>query len=197
MKFFVVNCLLLVTFFSFSQEKKRSYYFDYYTITSYKDFGRKIDSEMVNLSNEKDSTYTLQLNYSSKEAVLIDRKKNQLIKFIFDFKFDKIESLNKLTNSKLYTEIHTTGRRRFKNFVEDFEYENDSLTGKMIVHLTTFKNNKRKKIINEHYYYFGNNEKTRDYREKSLHNYFFNKNNLKEVKNLNLEKVLHLKDGKI
>jgi hypothetical protein len=196
MKSLIDFSFLFLSFFSFSQEKM-SYYFDYYSISNYKNYGAKLDNLMVNVLNEKDSTYTLLLNYSSKEATLNDRKNRQLIKFVFDFKFEKIEDLNKLTNPKLYTQVQTIRGRRFKKFVEDFEYENDSLTGKTIVHLTSYRKKKRKKIINEHYYYFGDNVNTVDSHKKSIKNYLLNKYKLKDLKNLNIEKVLHLKDGKI
>lgn len=196
MKYLIAFSFLFLSYFSFSQEKM-SYHFDYYSISNYKNYGAKLDNVMVNVLNEKDSTYSLLLNYSNKEAILNDRKNRQLIKFTFDFKFEKIQDLNKLTNSRLYTKVIYSSRKKYKNLVRDFEYEKDTLTNKTIAHLTFYKNKKRKKIINEHYYFFGYDAKTFDTHSKSIKKFLITTYDLDVIKDLNIEKILHLEDGKI
>ncbi|WP_395044857.1 hypothetical protein [Flavobacterium sp.] len=175
-----------------------SYNFNYYSVYNYKNYGFKVDTKMIQITNEKDSTYSLHLDYNTKEAILKDTKNKLLVKFKIDFNFEKIEDLEKLTNSRLFKNSRYVSGRKFKNFVQDFEFGNDTINHKTIVHLTSYKNKKRKKIINEHFYYFGNeNNNIYDLHEKSIKKYLINKYDLEDIKDLNIEKILCLKDGKI
>ena len=75
-------------------------------------------------------------------------KNKQLIRFDLDFKYSKIEDLNKLINSRLYTNVTTKSNyRKYKDFVEEMRYENDTIDNQVIVHLIGYKNKKKKKII--------------------------------------------------
>ena len=98
--FILVNSLTV-----FSQEEKRSYFFDYYTIKNIKNYLRNFNGKIVNLYNTKDSTYTLYLDANNKKAELLDFKKRLFIHFEMDFNFEKIEDLNKLKNSKIHYNV--------------------------------------------------------------------------------------------
>ncbi|MBC7525586.1 MAG: hypothetical protein H7239_14270 [Flavobacterium sp.] len=149
--------------------------------------------------NTKDSTYSLliKMNDNVKGATLDDHKKKRVINFDVNFDYNKVEDLNKLNNSKLYTVIIYENQKKYKNFVEVFEYEKDTINNQILVHLTQFKNSKKKKIINEHYYYFSNKDNIESLYKNNVKDYLLKKYNLFEIKNFNLEKIVCVIDGKI
>ena len=189
----------LVTNLTFSQDLNRNYYFDFITITDTKDYTNGFNGKNIHFINQKDSTYSLymRLNNSYKEVTLNDKERKQSIKFDIDFEYKSVEDLNKLSNSKLYTVVNYSKRKKHKNYVEDFEFERDSISNITIVHLTSYKNKKRKKIINEHYYFFGLNDNYDLDKPNSIKNYVLEKYNLKIADNKHLDKTIHLKNGKI
>ncbi len=176
-----------------------SYYFNQVIKNNYKDYGIKFNGSTINFRNQKDSTYLLQIsiNGSKKEATISDLKNRLLIKFDVDFDYKNISDLHKLSNSKLYTKVGYGKIKHFKNTREEFEFVNDTVTNKKIIHLTQFKNKTSKKIVNEHYYFFGKNQNLTNTSKKSLKHYLANKYNIIFENDENLEKILHLKDGKI
>ncbi len=199
MKYLVLLILFLTSSNAFSQEKKLSYYFDSSIAYKYKKYSTHFNGKMIHFINTKDSTYSLliKINDTIKKAILDDHKKKIIINFDANFDYNKIEDLNKLSNSKLYTEVIYEKQKQQKNIVENFEYENDSINKQILVHITNFKDKKKKKIITEHYYYFSNKENIISSYKNNVKEYILKKYNLLEIKNLNLEKILCLVDGKI
>lgn len=184
---------------SFSQEKKLSYYFDFYSVQKTKDYRTGFKGKIITFLNTKDSTYNLNITEENniKKAILFDTKNKRTVKFDVDFNFEKIEDLNKLSNSKLYTVVEYVYPKKYKKYVEDSEFEKDTITNKTIVHLTRYKNKKKKKIINEHYYFYGSNDNLNAYKNNSLKKYMLKKHKLKFTDNENVEKILCIEDGKI
>jgi hypothetical protein len=140
----------------------------------------------MSLFQKKDSVY----------ASLSDHKKSFIINFNVDFKYNNVEDLKKLNNIRLYRYVGFTKGKRYKKYIEDFEYEIDSINNQTLVHLTQYKNSKRKKIINEHYYYFSNKDNIKSIEKNNMKDYLLNKYNLLEIKNQNLEKTICVVDGK-
>ena len=184
---------------AFSQRDKKSYYFNYSSISEYKNYPTQFNGKLINFRNTKDSTYYLQIgiNGSKKEAIITDYKNKLIIKFDVNFEYQNSDDLKKLSNSKLYTVVHFEKNKQYKKAVEEIEYEKDSITNNTIVHITRFANNKRKKIIGEHYYFFGNIENSGSIHKKSIKNYIIDKYNIVLKENENLTKILSLKEGKI
>jgi hypothetical protein len=201
MKALLLFSLLFLSSFIYSQEKRMNYYFDNYTISNYKNYNNGYDGQVINFNNTKDSTYKLliRINKNLKDAILTDLKNKLVVKFDVNFIFNKIQDLNKLNNRKLFSivDFDLNTRKKYKNFVEEFEFEKDSTTGKIIAHLTSFKNNKRKKIINEHYYFFEKNDKVINNYKNSTKLYLINKYNIKLDETENVQKILCIIDGKI
>ena len=200
MKNFILLFLVFnVTHISFSQETNMSYYFNYMTTSNDKDYSINFIGKTIFITNQNDATYNLLIRANGiiNEATITDYKNKLIIKFDLNFNFEKIEDLNKLSNSKLYTVVEFSKSRIYKDFVEDFEFEKDTINSNTIVHLTQFKNKKRKKIINENFYFFGNNNNVETSNKNSIKNYISNRYNLKFNDNENIEKILHLHDGKI
>ncbi|WP_418511904.1 hypothetical protein [Corallibacter sp.] len=186
---------------SYSQDLERNYHFDLVTISNVKDYSHGFMGKIIDFINQKDSTYNLfiKVNGLNNEATLNDRKKKQIIKFDVDEDFDykTIDDLNKLSNSKLFTVVVHSKHKSYKNSTEDFEYELDSINNKTIVHLTRFKNKKRKKIISEHYHFLSVNNIYDGTSSSNFKNYILENHSLRIADNQELEKILHLKDGKI
>lgn len=186
---------------SYSQDLERNYHFDLVTISNVKDYSHGFMGKVIDFINQKDSTYNLfiKVNGLNNEATLNDRKKKQIIKFDVDEDFDykTIDDLNKLSNSKLFTVVVHSKHKSYKNSTEDFEYELDSINNKTIVHLTRFKNKKRKKIISEHYHFLSVNDIYDGTNSSNYKNYILENHSLRIADNQELEKILHLKDGKI
>lgn len=176
-----------------------SYYFDSSVVYKYKNYSTHFNGKMIYFMNTKDSTYSLliKMNDNVKGATLDDHKKKRVINFDVNFDYNKVEDLNKLNNSKLYTVIIYENQKKYKNFVEVFEYEKDTINNQILVHLTQFKNSKKKKIINEHYYYFSNKDNIESLYKNNVKDYLLKKYNLFEIKNFNLEKIVCVIDGKI
>ena len=171
-----------------------SYYFDFVSISNIKNHRNNYKGKDFFFKNLKDSTYVLVIGIhdSVKKATLIDYKKRRIIKFDVNFDYQKIEDLNKLSNSKLHTGVAFNKWKKNNKLVEDIEFEKDTGTNKTIVHLTQFKNKKRKKIINEHYYYFGDDSEIGDVYKNSIKNYLIKKYNLTLIKDENLEKIIQI-----
>lgn len=176
-----------------------SYYFNHVTKTAYKNYGTNFDGSVISFTNQNDSTYILQIrsNTNKSEAEIIDYKNKLRITFDANFVYKNVEDLNKLSNTKLYTAVEFSKGKRFKNFREEFEFENDTVSNKKIVHLTQFKNKTSKKIINEHYYFFGKNKNVINTNKKALKKYLTDKYKVAFEEDENLERILHLHDGKI
>ncbi|WP_191860140.1 hypothetical protein [Hanstruepera ponticola] len=201
----MIRVFLLVLVFvtsnlTFSQDNlKRSYYFDVVTISNTKNYSNGFMGKTILFQNQKDSTYSLymRINNSMREVRLSDRKEKNSISFDMNFEYKSVEDLNKLNNSKLYTVVNYGKSKNYKNYVEEFEFETDSINHKTIIHLTSFKNSKRKKIISEHYYFFGLNDNYDINSPNSIKNYVSETYNLKIADHKHLEKIIHLEDGKI
>lgn len=192
--------VILFFFFNaiaFSQEKM-SYYFDSCKELNLNRYDIKLNSKVIYFSNSKDSTYSMSL-FQKKDSVyanLYNFKKKILINFSVDFKYNNVEDLKKLKKSRLYQYVTYIREKKNKKYIEDFEYEIDSINKETLVHITQHKNNKRKKIINEHYYYFSNNENIKKFYKDNMKDYLVNKYNLIYIKNQNLEKIICVIDGK-
>ncbi|MCF6130243.1 hypothetical protein L1S35_11210 [Flavobacterium sp. AS60] len=198
MKLSYLFIFFLISNISSSQDKF-SYYFDSMTVQQISDYKNNFDDEFIFLRNSKDSTYslTVRIGKIKKEASLIDDKKKWLVRFDIDFDYQQLEDLNKLTNNMLYTNFRPRRRGKvYKNFVEDFKFEKDTINNETIVHLKRFKNKKKKKIIWDHYYFFGKRNNVYDTKKNSIKNYLNAKYNL-DLNTFNLEKVYHLEDGKL
>lgn len=199
MKRLVILVLIAFSNFCFSQEQKMSYYFDTVVVGDLKNYPDSFIGKTISFYNKKDTTYVLLIrcNDKIKDASLSDFKKKFLINFNVNFDFEKIEDLSKLNAVKLYKNVDFSKPKKNKNYVENFEYEKDSLTGKTIVHLTQYKNNKLKKIINEHYYFFGNSFKNYNSNKIQIKSYLIKKYNFNLIADDNLEKSLCIINGKI
>ncbi len=189
---------LYFTICSFSQEKEYKYHFDYFTKFNVKIYSDNRDFDTYIFKNSKDSTYSLELRYSIIDTIasILDYKANQMIKFDADFKFDKISDLEKLKISKLYKRVYFNKIKR-KKFHEEMQYEHDTINNQIIVHITQFKNSKKKKIINEHYCFFAKNDNIKPIIKSIFKDNLIDKYKLEILDNYNLEKTLHLIDGKI
>jgi len=176
-----------------------NYYFNQVTESNYKNYGTNFNGSIISFQNQNDSTYILQIrnNGSKRDAEITDYKNKLRIRFDVNFKYKNIEDLNKLSNSKLYTVVEFIKGKQFKEFREEFEFENDTVSNKKIVHLTQFKNKTSKKKINEHYYFFRKNKNLTNTNKRSVKNYLTDKYKLVFNDEENLEKVLHLHEGKI
>ena len=194
-----VLLLIFTTFFSFSQEKEFNYHFDYFIKVSVKLYGNKIIHNGFLFKNSKDSTYSLEIKFTDKDTVaqIFDYKKIDITKFEVDFVFKDIDDLSKLKSPILYTKVYPDNKKKYKNFHEEMEYENDTINNQILVHITQFKNKKNKKIINEHYYYFTKKENIEPIEILNFKNKLINKYKLQILENYNLEKTLCIIDGKI
>ncbi len=188
----------------FAQENEnRSYKFDTYQLVEIKNYGNNNFYKSHLFSNSKDTTYVLELKYSKEknEAIIfIKKEKPEIIEFDLNFDYKEADDLNKLNNSKLYTDvIRKNKRKRYKDFVEDMRFENDTIDKQVIVHIIQYKNNKKKKIINEHYYFLSNknNNLRIDPDKNALVNYLIEKYNLKLVEGLKPDRIMHLYEGKL
>ncbi|WP_430467863.1 hypothetical protein [Winogradskyella ouciana] len=199
MKKIIIVFALFAIGLSFSQEANKSYYFDIVTTSYIKDYSNNVEGKRIRFQNKEDDSYSMyiMITDSSKDATLSDTKNRTLIKFDMDFEYQSVEDLNKLDNSKLYSSIKYSKSRRYKNYVEDFDFERDSISEKTIVHIIKYKNKKRKKIISEHYYIFGKNDGYNKNNPTLMKDYIFEKYNLKIAENKHLEKIIHLDKGKI
>ncbi|WP_395053810.1 hypothetical protein [Flavobacterium sp.] len=126
---------------------------------------------------------------------LNDFKNSILVKFKIDFNYNNVKDLGKIKINKLYNNV-AFHKYNTKKYVEDFEYEYDSISNVSIVHITQFKNKKKKKIVNEHYYIFSNNNNIENFEDKNIKNFIIKKYNIDAIKNQNLEKIICLFDGK-
>ena len=204
MKKIIITYLFLFCSVIFAQESQnRSYNFDTYKLLEIKNYGNNSFYESHQFSNSKDTTYVLELKYGKdkNEATLfIEKEKPEIIKFDLNFNYSELDDLNELNNSKLYTDIIRKNKQtRSKDFVEEMRFENDTIDNQVIVHLKQFKNNKKKKIINEHYYFLSNknNDLKIDTRKNAVVNYLIEKYDLKIVKGLKLDRIMHLYEGKL
>jgi hypothetical protein len=188
-----------VTVFGQSNEQ-RSYKFDTYKLSKVKNYRISTDVETHSFSNSNDSTYVLELRYGKKnEALLfINDKNKQLIRFDLDFKYSKIEDLNKLINSRLYTNVTTKSNyRKYKDFVEEMRYENDTIDNQVIVHLIGYKNKKKKKIIYNHYYFLSNKKKDTLINKPTIIDYLSKKYQLLLAEDLKIYRIMHLEKSKL
>lgn len=197
MKLSCLFILFLIHNISFSQDKL-SYYFDNMTVEQISDYKNNFDDKFIFLRNSKDSTYvlTVRIGKIKKEASLLDDRKKWLVRFDIDFDYQQIEDLNKLTNSMLYAGLQPHRNRVYKNFVEDFKFEKDTINNETIVHLKRFKNKKRKKIISDHYYFFGKKSYAFNIKKNPIKNYLIATYNL-DLNGFDLEKIYCLEDGKL
>ena len=197
--FVYIILLFCVTVFAQDNEQ-RSYKFDTYKLQNIKDYKNNIFNESHFFSNSKDSTYVLELRYGKEnEALLfINDKNKQLIRFELDFKYSKIEDLNKLISSKLYTNvIRKSNYRKYKDFVEEMKYENDTIDNQIIVHLIQYKNKKKKKTINNHYYFFSNKNIELKNSKSRIIDYLSTKYQLLLAEDLKIDRIMHLEEGKL
>lgn len=186
---------LFLSIYSFSQEKEYNFYFDHYINIKSKNYGDNKFEESYQFKNSKDSTYLLELIYSNKDtlATIFDHKEIDIIKFEIDFKFKKTEDFSKLKNPILYSSVYRELiSRKYKNFHEEMEFDNDTINKQILVHLTQFKNIKKKKIINEHYYYFTLNKNIKPLVYSNFKKRIINKYNLEILNDYDLEKTLCL-----
>lgn len=176
-----------------------SYYFNAIHINDFTHSGDKIRTKVFDFRNQKDTTYYLQIRSSKekKEASLFDSKKDLFIRFEIDSEFSKVDDLRLLKNAILFKYPETYKPKKVKNVVTKVEAEKDTVNHQTIVHIVNYKNNKRKKIINEHYYFFGKKGKPYSLSKKTLKDYLAEKENIKIDDDENLEKVMHLSNGKI
>ena len=197
-KNFIVICFVLSELVTFSQKRKESYYFDCVTYSKLKSYVHNLDRNDISFTNSKDSTYRLSLCYDKKlnYAILCDYKKKQLVKFDLNFDYKNINDLINLRNSKLYTNV-IIEKPKYKNCVKEFSLEKDSVNNKNIVRLIYYKNKKKKKIVSENYYFFSSNKKNQNFYNEKLKNYILKICNLNELKDLFLEKILIIFNGKI
>ena len=189
---------LISTIFSFAQKKEHNYYFDYFVEAKIKIYSSNKDFTSYIFKNSKDSTYSLELRYGKTDTIasFINYKANELTKFDVDFKFNKISDLEKLKSSKLYKRVYFDKKKKV-NFYEEIAYEHDTINNQVLVHITQYKNKKKRKIINEYYNYFTNNQNIKPIIKSIFKNNLIDKYKLEILDNYNLEKTLHLIDGKI
>jgi hypothetical protein len=191
---------LFISIHSFSQEKEYNFYFDHYINIKSKNYGDNRFEESYQFKNTKDSTYLLELKYSNKDTVarIFNHKEIDIIEFDIDFKFKKTEDLSKLKNPILYSSVYRELiLRKYKNFHEEMEFENDTINKQILVHLTQYKNKKKKKIINEYFYYFTLNKDIKPLIYSNFKKRLINKYNLEILNDYDLEKTLCLIDGKL
>ncbi len=191
---------LFISIHSFSQEKEYNFYFDHYINIKSKNYGDNRFEESYQFKNTKDSTYLLELKYSNKDTVarIFNHKEIDIIEFDIDFKFKKTEDLSKLENPILYSSVYRELiLRKYKNFHEEMEFENDTINKQILVHLTQYKNKKKKKIINEYFYYFTLNKDIKPLIYSNFKKRLINKYNLEILNDYDLEKTLCLIDGKL
>ncbi|HLF53431.1 hypothetical protein [Flavobacterium sp.] len=198
MKSLLALMFCLFTFGLFAQDHKMNYYFNLVTVSNIKNYENGARVKSIHFRNVNDSTYVLLLSLEAnfKTATLFDYKNKLLIKFDANFNYSTVEDLNKLNNAILYNNFFYGRKTKFKKFVEDVEYERDSVTNVTIVHLTQYKNSKRKKIINEHYYFFEKNNKLNFSQKNSLKNYLSSKYKINIKEDENIGKIIHLKGAK-
>ncbi|RTY86779.1 hypothetical protein [Flavobacterium sp. GT3R68] len=189
-------CLLLSGVFA--QDHKMNYYFNKVTVSNFINYEYDTKVKYIHFINEKDTTYSLvvALQENSKTATLYDFENKFLVNFNANFNYEKVEDLNKLNHVILRNNVFWGRKKRSKKFVEDREYEKDSVTNQTIVHVTQYKNSKRKKIINEHYYIFEKNDKINNNGKNSIKNYLSNKYKINFSEDDNLKKIIHLKGAK-
>lgn len=148
------NCMLLflvlLSLNSFSQEKKLSYYFDYYTVYDYKETEKKNAKTSVELSfsNSKDSTYVLSLilkNEQVKYATLFDYK----ISVAHIYKYEGV--LKNYDDVRLFNSASTVPyNQNCSDGTSKFIYEVHYTThDKNTISINTYKNNKRKTFVSE------------------------------------------------
>jgi hypothetical protein len=198
MRYVLLFFLCVIEQHAFSQ-KESSYYFDNMVVECFKNYENGFDGKIILLNNLKDSTYNLAIRLSDKvtDATITDRHKKQIIKFDAYRDFKGLEDIHKLFNSQLYKVVIFDHPKQYRHYVEDFEYERDSANNKITVHLTQYKNKKRRKIINEHYYFFGTAPDCKSYSNNSMKNYIYRKYKIDFSQDCNLQKILHLTNGKI
>ena len=198
MRIILLILIFYTNTFLYSQNKEMSYYFDSCTEYNQNQYDIKLYSKINHFRNTKDSTYSMSI-FQKKDSVyasLYDHNKNILVNFSVDFKYNNVNDFEKLNNIRLFQNVAYSKGKKYKKYIEDFEYENDSVNNQTLVHLTQYKNSKRKKIINEHYYYFSNKDNIKSIEKNNMKDYLIRKYNLLEIKNKNLEKSICVVDGK-
>lgn len=181
-------------------QNKDNYYFDFVSKISIKNNSTGINEVKYVFSNSNDSTYNLELKYFSKYkiALLNDNNKNTTIEFKLDFDYKSINDLEKLINPNYNKKEKKLNQgKRFLNYFEEIEYENDSLNNQIIVHITQFKNKKKKDILNDHYYFFSQKKELINFKQSDILNYLIYKKQLELLKGYHFEKSMCLIDGKI
>lgn len=142
---------MILSLNSFSQEKKLSYYFDYYTVYEYKKEDKKNSETAKNIyfSNSKDSTFILSVTIKDNivtNAAILDYKNLK----ITIFKDERI--LNNYNDVRLFNNASTTDynldicRSKTNYFYEINDREGFSHS------IKKYKNSKKKKIVDEFIY---------------------------------------------
>lgn len=150
MKSFIIFFLLIFSSNSFSQEKKPSYHFDYYTVYDYKESEKKNSktSNILAFSNSKDSTYILTLILKKEEVVyatLFDHANS--ISYIYKLPgFLKNYNDVRLFNSASTVSINNEPYINNHKFLYKVEYNKNSFS------IKTYKNNKKQKFVTETFF---------------------------------------------
>lgn len=150
MKKFIVFFLIVFSLNSFSQEKKLSYHFDYYSVYEFNKEGKDNLKSIKELyfSNSKDSTFILEVSLENevvKRAALLDFSNLK----ITIFKDER--NLNNYNDVRLFNQASTTDYnldncRNTSNYFYEINYDSPSVG---FISIVKYKNSKKKNIVDE------------------------------------------------
>lgn len=192
--------LILFPILFFSQQNERKYHFDFYEKVNIRIHIYNENRDTYFFKNSKDTTYYLELRYSKYDTIakIIDNSTNENIVFDLNFIYKNINDLKKLSNPRIDNSviIPHAKNKKFK-YIEDFEYEHDTINKQYIIHKIQHKENKKKTIINEHYFIFSKKNQINTISDSKFKDYLIKNYKLEIPEDYYHEKTICLIDGKV
>jgi hypothetical protein len=192
--------LLLFPMLLFSQQKERKYHFDYFEKVNIKVHVYEENHDSYFFKNSKDTTYYLELRYAKYDTIakIFDSSTKECIVFDLNFIFKDINDLKKLSNPSIDNNVSFVKRNEKKiKYIENIEYEHDTINKQYIIHKIQRKDNKKKTIINEHYFIFSKKQHINTISDSKFKDYLIKNYQLELPEDYHYEKTLCLIDGKI
>lgn len=198
-----MNKLLIFLLFPillFSQQDERKYHFDYFEKVNFRIHPYNENQDSYFFKNSKDSTYHLELRYAKYDTIakMYDNTIKENVIFDLNFIYKNINDLKKLSNPSIDKSITSVLKnKKAIKYIEDFEFEHDTINKQFIIHKIQRKDNKKKTIINEHYFFFSKNKNICPINNSKIKEHFIKNYKLEIPEDYHYEKTLCLIDGKI
>jgi hypothetical protein len=144
---------------SFGQSEGISHDFDNISFAKFDNSFTNFHGEKIEIRNSKDSTYSISIiqNEKYRTAELSDLKNNIKVTFDLNFKFNKIEDLNRLKFKSSYA-IYGNNFNKERDTFTEVTYEKDTIENKTTVrsalYVYTNRKKNKKKVLKDFYYIF-------------------------------------------